>query len=106
MYSVFEILCKKKGITPADVSRATGIPQSTLSNWKSRQNLLSGRKAQVIADFFGVTVDYLMGRDDSNPSVLTAEESALLDSYNNADDATRDMVRRLLAYADELRGKA
>lgn len=60
MYEVFEQLLQKFGVTTADVCKATGIGQSTMSNWKSRRNLLSGKNAQLIADYFGVSVDYLM----------------------------------------------
>lgn len=60
MYEVFEQLLQKFGVTTADVCKATGIGQSTMSNWKNRRNLISGKNAQLIADYFGVTVDYLM----------------------------------------------
>ena len=60
MYEVFEQLLQKFDVTTADVCKATGIGQSTMSNWKSRRNLLSGKNAQLIADYFGVSVDYLM----------------------------------------------
>ena len=60
MYEVFEQLLQKFGITAADVCKATGIRQSTISNWKSRRNLISGKNAQLIADYFNISVDYLM----------------------------------------------
>lgn len=60
MYEIFEQLLQKFGVTTADVCKATGIGQSTISNWKSRRNLISGKNAQLIADYFNVSVDYLM----------------------------------------------
>ena len=62
MYSIFERLLKERGVTVADVCRATGIRQSTMSNWKARNNKLSAKNAELVADFFNVSVDYLMGR--------------------------------------------
>lgn len=62
MYSIFERLLRERGVTVADVCKATGIRQSTLSNWKKRNNKLSAKNAELIADFFDVSVDYLMGR--------------------------------------------
>jgi len=62
MYSIFEALLEEQGITVADVSRGTGIRQSTLSNWKKRNNLITGKNAILIANFLGVSVDYLMGQ--------------------------------------------
>lgn len=60
MYEVFLKLLAKKGVTTADVSRATGINQSTFANWKKRNNLLSGKNAKLVADYFDVSVDFLM----------------------------------------------
>lgn len=60
MYETFLRLLEEKGVTVADVCRATGINQSTLSNWKIRRNLLSMKNAQLIADYFGVSVDFLL----------------------------------------------
>lgn len=60
MYEVFEQLLQKFGVTTYQVAKATGISQSTFSNWKVRKNLIRGDKAKKIADYFGVTVDYLM----------------------------------------------
>ena len=61
MYEVFEMLLGARGVNVADVSKATGISQSTLSNWKKRRNKLSADNAAKIANFFGVSIDYLMG---------------------------------------------
>ena len=60
MYEIFEQLLQKFCVTTADVCKSTGIGQSTMSNWKNRRNLISGKNAQLIADYFGVSVDYLM----------------------------------------------
>ena len=64
MYEVFEQLLQKFGITAADVCKATGIRQSTISSWKSRRNLISGKNAQLIADYFNISVDYLMSGEE------------------------------------------
>ena len=61
MYEVFESLLELKGVTVADVSRATGISQSTLSNWKKRRNKISASNAEKLAEYFGVSVGYIFG---------------------------------------------
>ena len=57
MYEVFEQLLQKFGITAADVCKATGIRQSTISNWKSRRNLISGKNAQELRMLFDAARD-------------------------------------------------
>lgn len=76
MYEVFEKLLQKFGVTTYQVSKATGISQSTFSNWKQRRNLISGDKAKIIADYFGVTVDYLMKGEDTETKYYLNEETA------------------------------
>lgn len=70
MYDIFERLLGERGATVADVCRATGIRQSTLSNWKKRNNKLSAKNAELIADYFGVSVDFLMGRVISSTTTM------------------------------------
>ena len=77
MYEIFEQLLQKYGVTTYQVSKATGISQSTFSNWKSRRNLLSADKATLIANYFGVSLDYIMtGKAETkeNAPELTARD--------------------------------
>lgn len=74
MYEVFEQLLQKYRVTTYQVSKATGIAQSTFSSWKTRKNLISGEKAKKIADYFGVTVDYLMTGKETDENALTSRD--------------------------------
>lgn len=60
MYSVFVELLKKNGKKAADVTRATGIPASTFSDWKKGKSSPKQEKLQKIADYFNVSLEYLM----------------------------------------------
>lgn len=61
MYEVFESLLRDRGLSVAEFSRQTGIPKSALSEWKTGKykNPRPDRLRQI-AEFFGVSVDYLM----------------------------------------------
>lgn len=60
MYEVFEQLLQKHGVTPYKVAKEAGVTQTALSNWKSGRSTPSSKTLQKVADYFGVTVDYLM----------------------------------------------
>lgn len=60
MYEVFKKLCESKGVTPAEVCRATGIATATTSSWKSGAYTPKQEKLQLIADYFNVPLEYLM----------------------------------------------
>ena len=64
MYSKFEELLKASGVTAYAVSKATGIPSSTFSDWKKGKSKPQVEKLQKIAEFFNVSVsDSLEGGD-------------------------------------------
>ena len=76
MYEIFEQLLKERGLSIAEFSRLTGIAKSTLSDWKKGKFQLKDSKRRVIADFFGVTLDYLDGRtEDRNAFSRTIKET-------------------------------
>ena len=60
MYEIFEQLLQSFGISAYRFCKETKISQSTISTWKSKRNLISGELARKIADYFDVSVDYLM----------------------------------------------
>lgn len=56
-------LLRKKGMTQADLSRATGISTGLISQWKKRMQSPSAEKLKLIADYFNVSTDYLLGNE-------------------------------------------
>lgn len=60
MYEVFEQLLQKNGISAYLVSKETGVTQTALSNWKSGRSTPKTENMKKLADYFGVSVDYLM----------------------------------------------
>ncbi|WP_024348221.1 transcriptional regulator [Lacrimispora indolis] len=69
MYDIYCKLRDSKGYKDATVAKATGITKSTFSDWKYGRSTPKQEKLQKIADFFGVTVDYLMGSDSDITSL-------------------------------------
>ena len=61
-YDNFVALCASVNKPPAYVGRELGIDKSTISCWKARKTKPSDVNAQKIADYFGVTVEELMGK--------------------------------------------
>ena len=72
MYEVFEQLLQKHGVTSYKVAKEAGVTQTALSNWKSGRSTPTTKTLQKIADYFGVTIDYLMtGKDESGKKEVT-----------------------------------
>lgn len=67
MYEIFEQLLQKYGVSAYKVAKETGVTQSTLSDWKRGRSTPKSENMKKIADYFGVSIDYLMtGKEDSN----------------------------------------
>ena len=62
-YERFENLLKMNNTTVYRVSKATGIPGSTFTDWKNGRSSPKSDKLKKIADFFGVSLDLLLGTD-------------------------------------------
>ena len=61
MCKIFAKLLNEIGLTAYAVSKATGITQSTLSNWKNRNSIPREGTLIQIANYLGVSVAYLKG---------------------------------------------
>ena len=76
MYEVFEQLLQKNGVTSYKVAKEAGVTQTALSNLKSGRSTPTTKTLQKIADYFGVTIDYLMtGKDISASQELTLKDN-------------------------------
>lgn len=92
MWEIFEALMKQKGLKIADVARQTNIPYSTFTDWKARRYKPKQEKMQKIADFFGVSVGYLMTGENQPFMALTAEEQQLIWAFRKLNRAGKDML--------------
>lgn len=89
MYEIFEQLLQKYGVTAYKVSKETGITQSTLSDWKRGRSTPKTENMKKIADYFGVTVEYLM--TGKNEPKEKASELNAKDERDIAKDLDRIM---------------
>lgn len=81
-------------------AKTIGVSSGNVSDWKSGRSKPKIEAICKIADYFGVSTDYLLGRTD-NPGMvplkekhsdLSTKEQMLLAAYRRADDHARDMV--------------
>lgn len=92
------------------IEKEIGLTRGSLSNWKlGRTKQPSADALSKIADYFNVSVDYLLGRTGIRETVtaenqfkikkapsLTDEEKQLLDDYRALSDDTKVLLRGLI----------
>lgn len=60
MYERFERLLDITGKSIYQVSKDTGIPNSTLYEWKAGKYNPKADKLKILANYFGVSIDYFL----------------------------------------------
>lgn len=60
MYEIFEKLLNEAGITAYKFCKETGVSSSTISTWKKKKSICGTELAGIIANYFGVTIDYVL----------------------------------------------
>lgn len=60
MYEKYEELLKNTGKSSYQVSKDTGICESTLSQWKSGRSIPKVDKLKILAEYFGVKIEYFI----------------------------------------------
>ncbi len=87
MYEIFEKLCIQHNVTPYRVCKETGITTATISNWKAGRYVPKADKLQKIADYFGVSLSYLMsGKEESEkkePALTPKDQRDITKDVNN-----------------------
>lgn len=96
-------LCKKRGISVTMLENELGFPDNTIYQWKNR--MPSVERLQVVADYFNVSIDYLLGRTD-NPIIdsdIPPEAATLAAHIDSA--ATEEDMKKILEYIDFIQQK-
>ena len=79
MYENYEKILKERGLTNYKVSKDTGIAQSVLSTWKTKGATPKADKLQILAEYLGVSIDYLLG----------VQQNVQSEEYYQNDEASR-----------------
>lgn len=97
-------LRKNRGVTIRSLAESLGMNHSTLTLQEQGRRNFSVETSQAIADYFGVSVDYLLG---ASPAEMYEKlVKSLKDFYNDTVSADGSVVRSLSAEVKEpLRSK-
>jgi len=107
LYETIQQLCQQHAIRPGRLCTELGLSRGLMTDLKmGRKKSLSAETAQKIAAYFGVSVGYLLGQDESaamqegsaaSQDVLDQVDVAFYGDFKELDEeqkeAVRDMVR-------------
>lgn len=86
------------GFSVYDIEKNLHIPHQTIYRWENSFNIPNVVDCARLADFFGVTIDYLVGREDdfgviqSGTAEMPENERELLEVFRGLTDKGQKMV--------------
>ncbi len=102
VYLIVKKLCEERGEKIGDVEAALGLGKKTIYSWNNSSPSVD--KVKRIADYFGVSINYMLGIEDDHtentqaePAELTDEEQRLLGLYNSLSVKNRFLLDELLS---------
>lgn len=113
-------LRKERGITQVDLAVAVGLERSSIGKYEGKGCIMPSDEVKAkIADYFNVSIDYLLGRTDVRSFVgaqqkqptaegdeLRKEIVSLLEELHDLSDQEVQMVRDFVAMLKGHRGAA
>lgn len=115
--NVFKSLRKSKGLSQKMLAEKLGIGQGAVSQWEVGRSMPDLTTLVKLADLYGVSTDYLLGRTDSPLSIVPKEtpyiectpfERQVFEAYRAMSETEQAMVCRMLGLTHpvERRSKA
>ncbi len=85
-----------RNLTQGDLAKELKVSQSTIAMWESGKRDPDTEALHRIADYFGVSTDYLIGRSNSpHPGEIAATH---IDGDKSYDDLTPEMLQQIEAF--------
>lgn len=94
IYETLQSLCKERGTCFAKVEKSLGFGNGTMQKWNKALPRID--KVKSVADFFGVSVDYLLGR-----AMISSQGQELAGTFDALPPQKRDLIRRYVEMIKE-----
>ena len=112
-YDRFKLLCDQKGVSCNKAALEIGLSNATPTKWKKTNATPSGETLDKIAAYFGVSTDYLLGKENKKAPTAAGERSVSDDDimfalWGDTDDVDKDDlddVKRYAAFVRERKRK-
>lgn len=93
-------LRKSRSMSQFQLAKTLNIATSTLGMYETNRRKPNMEMLEKLADFFGVSVDYLLGRpeknDDNNTADLADDDTIFTYKGQPLSDDDKEIIRRLM----------
>ena len=96
-------LRKQKNVTITELSKALGIPQSTLTNYENGKRTPRDQEVwQLIANYFGVSVGFVMGISNLNRTEIPDDPYSIIEKSTEYDHYYNDIEQAFTIFSEAL----
>ena len=88
-------LREERGLSQAKLAKELGVGTGSVGMWESTQEIPPVKKLLLIADYFGVSLDYLVGRSDVRVH-SKAQADPFLTDYMTLSPERKELLKRLV----------
>lgn len=98
-----KLLCKQRGIYVKTLEERLDFPNNTIYQWKTRTP--GTDKLEKVADYFNVSVDYLLGRTDVKEIPDEDNKVNTIAAHHDGEDWTDDELEEIERFKEFVRMK-
>lgn len=91
-------LAKKQNLSVADLAIKLGLSRTSIYAWKTSSP--KAETLEIVADYFGVSIDYLLNRQTPN-TLLSKDAQQIAELYDSFDTHTQKVIQKLFQSIDE-----
>ena len=101
-YDRFKALCENKKTSPTRAAIDMGFSNSITTKWKKTGATPDGVTLAKIAEYFGITVDELLGKEKQPADgELSDDEKAMLNLFRRASEDSRRLALLALEHGEQ-----
>lgn len=89
-------LRSQRKLSQRELGRALNLSNASIAMYETGKRTPDIETLEAICDYFNVTMDYMLGKEDLSVRLLDGEEMVLIDAYRQAPEHIRGAIRQLL----------
>ena len=94
-----KLLREEKNVFQKDLAKLLDVSVPAINYYENEKRAMDTKTASRLADYFEVSIDYLLGKSDiRNPEPIKEEDIdvAFYDGYKGLNDTNKDIIKGLM----------
>ena len=89
-------LRSQRKLSQRELGRALNLSNASIAMYETGKRMPDIETLEAICDYFNVSMDYMLGKEDLSVRLLDGEEMLIVDAYRQAPENIRKAIRQLL----------